>query len=41
VIGADIDAGQPLVYFPGAIDDVRVYTRALAGGEILSLATPR
>ena len=26
-------------YFPGAIDDVRVYTRALSGGEVTTLYT--
>jgi hypothetical protein len=39
VIGADVDAGQTLVYFPGAVDDVRIYTRALAADEIVKLAT--
>jgi hypothetical protein len=38
VIGADVDAGQTLVYFPGAIDDFRVYTRALAANDMLKLA---
>jgi hypothetical protein len=40
VIGADVDTGQTLVHFPGAIDDVRIYTRALDANEVLMLVTP-
>jgi hypothetical protein len=33
-IGADIGNG---IYFPGTIDDVRVYNRALTASEVWSL----
>lgn len=39
VIGGDRDGGQPFALYPGAIDDVRLYGRALAPMEIDALAT--
>lgn len=38
LIGCDIDIGAPMQHFTGSIDDVRLYDRALAPGEIASLA---
>jgi hypothetical protein len=40
IIGADVDGSTPIALFPGAIDDVRVYNRALAATELEALATP-
>jgi hypothetical protein len=40
IIGADIDNDTPLALFPGTIDDVRVYDRALEPAELQALATP-
>ncbi|HEY5947469.1 MAG TPA: LamG domain-containing protein [Kofleriaceae bacterium] len=40
-IGADVDQGQPFGFFPGALDEFRIYTRALAADEILALAQLR
>ena len=31
-------AGNDARYFPGSLDEVRIYDRALSGGEIMSLA---
>ena len=39
VIGADVDDGGVIALFPGAIDDVRVYGRALSAEELTQLAT--
>jgi hypothetical protein len=38
VIGADVDAGRTLVHFPGAIDELKIFTRALTAAEMLDLA---
>jgi hypothetical protein len=40
LIGADIDGGVPFARFPGRIDDVRIYNRALSESEILALQSP-
>lgn len=40
IIGADVDGTSAFGYFPGAIDDVRVYNRALDSAQIQRLATP-
>lgn len=37
-IGSDVDNGQPRAPFRGAIDDVRIYNRALSSAEITMLA---
>ena len=37
LIGADTEGGIVTFRFPGAIDDVRVYDRALSGADILKL----
>ena len=39
-IGADIDNGAHRNAFPGILDDVRIYNRALSELEIMRLATP-
>jgi hypothetical protein len=41
LFGADIDAGEPLVYFPGALDDIRIYDHALTPNELIDLVTAR
>lgn len=38
VIGADVDVGGAVAYFPGAIDELQLYARALDPDEILRLA---
>ncbi len=38
-LGGDIDAA-PVALFGGAIDDLRIYSRALGDGEISALANP-
>jgi hypothetical protein len=38
VVGADTEAGEVVGFFAGAVDDVRVYTRALAEDEVAALA---
>jgi hypothetical protein len=38
LIGGDID-GVPVAEFPGKIDDVRIYSRALSSAEIAALAS--
>ena len=40
LIGADIDTGVPVNPFQGAIDDVRIYDRALSSAELQRLAQP-
>jgi hypothetical protein len=37
-IGADIDEGVEFAYFPGALDEFRIYTRDLDTAEIVELA---
>lgn len=37
-VGADVDNGAPRSFFPGSIDEVRIYDRALSDGEIAQLA---
>ncbi len=37
-IGCDVDNGTPYAYWPGLVDDVRIYARALDGAEISVLA---
>jgi len=34
LVGADVDGGDPLAYFAGAIDDVEIHDSALDPGEI-------
>jgi hypothetical protein len=41
LIGADVDGTSVFGYFPGAIDDLRVYNRALDAAQIQKLATPQ
>ncbi|MCU0708058.1 MAG: PKD domain-containing protein [Pirellula sp.] len=38
VIGADIENGNPAFFFPGVIDEVRYYDRALTATEIFNIA---
>jgi parallel beta-helix repeat protein len=38
VIGADIENGNPAFFFPGVIDEVRHYDRALSASEIFNIA---
>jgi hypothetical protein len=38
-IGADNDFGQDVNFFPGAIDEVQIYQRALSSDEVAELAT--
>ena len=40
-LGADLDYGAPLGRFPGAIDDVRVYSRDLTDVELFNLVHER
>ncbi len=40
-IGGDIDFGAPIAWFPGAIDDVRIYNRDLDEVEVFDLAHGR
>jgi hypothetical protein len=40
VFGGDRDGGQPVVRLIGAMDDLRIYSRSLAVGEIDDLARP-
>ncbi len=37
-IGGDVDGGTPQSFFPGSIDEVRIYDRALSDLEIAELA---
>ena len=37
LIGADIDYGGPVAWFPGALDELRIYNRVLAHAEIYDL----
>lgn len=37
-IGADSESGSITHFFPGEIDEVRLYERALSAGEVMSLA---
>ncbi len=37
-VGADVDDGLPRSFFPGSIDEVRIYDRALSDVEIAELA---
>jgi hypothetical protein len=39
VLGGDLNSGLPLAYFGGALDDVRLYDRALSLDELAILAT--
>ncbi len=36
-IGYDLNSGDPVNYFHGTIDDVRIYNRVLSTGEIWQL----
>jgi parallel beta-helix repeat protein len=38
VLGADIESGNPAYFFPGVIDEVRHYDRALSASEIFDIA---
>ena len=38
-IGKRHDTAASVNYFPGKIDDVRIYNRALSAGEVLSIYT--
>lgn len=38
VIGGDVDDGVPSIIFPGVIDDLRIYNRALSDEELTELA---
>jgi hypothetical protein len=38
-IGADNDFGEDVNFFPGAIDEVQIYQRALSSDEVAELAT--
>lgn len=38
VLGADRNAGNPVLFWDGALDDVRIYDRALSGAELAALA---
>jgi hypothetical protein len=40
LIGADVDAGTANVWFPGRLDDVRIYDRALDDAALATLAMP-
>ncbi|HEY4178778.1 MAG TPA: LamG domain-containing protein [Kofleriaceae bacterium] len=40
LIGADADGGPAFNFVHGAIDDLRIYNRALSAAEITALATP-
>jgi hypothetical protein len=40
VIGSDVNSGVPVQFWSGAMDDVRLYSRALSEPEIIALATP-
>jgi uncharacterized repeat protein (TIGR01451 family) len=37
LIGADNDSGSPTGFFPGSIDEVTIYNRALSTGEIAAI----
>lgn len=39
-IGGDVDVGQPIALFPGAIDEVVFYDRAVTDAELVELARP-
>jgi hypothetical protein len=39
-LGADADAGDPIHYYTGALDDMRIYARALLAEEVATLAHP-
>lgn len=39
-IGADLDSGAVVAHYLGAMDDLRIYDRALAESEVMQLATP-
>jgi hypothetical protein len=39
LVGADENGGAPAGFFPGRIDDVRLYDRALTPAEVLQLAS--
>lgn len=40
IIGGDIDDSTAVALFPGAIDDVRLYSRVLDAAELATLAMP-
>jgi hypothetical protein len=39
-LGADADADGPVHYYTGALDDMRIYARALLAEEVMALAHP-
>ena len=40
LIGADLDMASPVNHWVGALDDLRIYNRALDAQEIAALAAP-
>lgn len=40
VVAADYENGTPINFYAGAIDELRIYGRALAATEVAQLATP-
>jgi hypothetical protein len=39
-IGGDLNSNSPAILFPGTLDELRLYDRALSDVEVLALATP-
>ncbi len=41
MFGADIDDSAPVVFFPGVLDEIRIYDHVLTGNELIGLVTAR